>query len=163
LKYPSHILRTSLEIVDYPPTGHCGEESLSMMSGYFSPQAFHPKFTYIFSWNAIRNTVNVTDDQLLEKYKTSALYAAVIYCSQQQDGLSLVIPPVQASILPSQEELAARFPGYSDSQMSQLMRDYEEEANILKDLAVEDVLERVKELAIQEDEQEDVDMSILPG
>ena len=118
---------------------------------------------WVHSWNEIRDTVNVTDEQLLEKYKTSALYAAVVYCSQQQDGLSLVIPPVQAGVLPSREELAARFPGYSDTQLSQLMRDYEEEAKILKDLALEDIFERVKELAMQEAEQEDADMSILPA
>lgn len=74
-----------------------------------------------------------------------------------------MIPPVQAGVLPSREELAARFSGYSDTQLSQLMRDYEEEAKILNDLALEDVFERVKELAMQEAEQEDADMSILPA
>ena len=155
-------IRHSLEDVNYPPTGLSGEGYLSMTSMDFIILSL-VQTNKLSSWNEIRQTVNVTDERLLVKYKSSALYAAVAYCSQQQDGLTQIIPPVQAGVLPLEEELAARFPGYSDAQMTQLMHDYEDEGSILKDLALEDVFDRVKELAMQEAEQEDADMSILPA
>ncbi len=105
--------------------------------------------TLSYSWNTIRKTSNVTDTQLVIKFQDTALYAAVYAALFFEGDFDLkVLSPQQAAILPLWEELTSRFPGYSIEQTAALMRDYETEARILNALQVEDVFDRVKELAL---------------
>ena len=100
------------------------------------------------SWNELRKTANVTDSQLIAKFKNTALYTAVtVALDLDGDYEQKVLNPEQAAILPTWEELAGRFPGYSTNQLTALMSDYETEARILTELQLEDVFERVNELA----------------
>lgn len=107
-----------------------------------------PEIECIHSWNELRKTANVTDSQLITKFKNTALYVAVnVALDLDGDYEQKVLNPEQAAILPTWEELAARFPGYSTDQLTALMNDYETEVKVLTDLQLEDVFERVNELA----------------
>ena len=123
------------------------------------------------SWENISRTANKTDTQLVERYRKTALYAtikeALRRAREVQDEISdfnelantpnLVLPVSEAAQLPSWEELASRWPGHADEQLQALVHDYENERRKLEAFDLSPIVERVKELAVQELE-EDVEM-----
>lgn len=116
-----------------------------------------PTFSTTFcSWEKIRKTANITDSQLIQKFRNTALYDTVKDALARADGgvEKTLLPLDEAAILPTQEELESRWPGHSTDQIQALMRDYESEQKRLVDLDLHPIMERVKELAIQELEEE---------
>ena len=63
-----------------------------------------------------------------------------------------------AVLLPTEEELASRWPGHSEDQIAELLADYREEKRRLEDMDLQPIVERVKELVVQEMETHDVEM-----
>lgn len=116
------------------------------------------------SWASISKTANKTDTQLVEKFRRTALYATVkdaLRRSRNEQGTTLspedlintpnvVLPIIEAAQLPSRDELSSRWPGHSDEQLEALLYDYENERQRLEAFDLAPVVERVKELAVQE-------------
>ena len=74
----------------------------------------------------------------------------------------IVLSLGEAVQLPSREELASRWPGHSEEQLDALARDYQSERHRLEALDLGPIIQRIKELAVQELEGgleiDDVDM-----
>ncbi|KAI5123360.1 hypothetical protein M0805_001781 [Coniferiporia weirii] len=120
-------------------------------------------------WANIRKTANTSDTQLVDKFRRTALYATAKDAlrrsgstrfteldadSEHMNAANSILPLDEAAQLPVQEELASRWPGHADEQLAALMRDYESEKKRLAQLELEPIVERVKELAVQELEEE---------
>lgn len=121
------------------------------MSEYFALATGHLSLRrWFYSWIRIRQTANVTDAQLIAKYRHTALYAAVMDALDSEGELDAnLLTPEQAAILPTREELTSRWPGHSTEQIEDLIRDYETEDRRLQSLDLEYVFDRVKELAVE--------------
>ncbi|THH12017.1 hypothetical protein EW145_g257 [Phellinidium pouzarii] len=126
-------------------------------------------------WANIRKTANTTDTQLVEKFRGTVLYATVkdglrrsnatrftdIEADPEQGGSANVILPLEeAAQLPTQAELESRWPGHSDDQLAALAQDYESEKTRLEELALMPIVERVKELVVQELDMEDAGLGM---
>ena len=107
---------------------------------------------FLFSWPKIRKTVNITDTQLIQKFRNTALYQTVKDSLTREEGGAekALLPLEEAAIIPTLEELQSRWPGHSTDQIQAIMRDYEAERKRLAELDLQPIIERVKELAIQE-------------
>jgi nuclear pore complex protein Nup133 len=111
------------------------------------------------SWRDIRQTANTTDAQLTAKFKKTSLFSTVRDAFEAEDDQKANILPLdEAAVLPTQNELASRWSGYSNEQIAELLRDYQEEKRRLEDMDLLPIVERVKELVLQEMEPQDVDM-----
>ena len=97
-------------------------------------------------------TANVTDAQLHEKFRRTALYQSVHEAmGRTQPGEELQLEPLSsAAIIPTKEELESRWPGHTVAQLEALAKDYKRERQQLLDLDLESIVERVKELAAME-------------
>ena len=106
----------------------------------------------MYSWPKIRKTVNITDTQLIQKFRNTALYQTVKDSLTREEGGAekALLPLEEAAIIPTLEELQSRWPGHSTDQVQAIMRDYEAERKRLAELDLQPIIERVKELAIQE-------------
>ena len=107
---------------------------------------------FLYSWPKIRKTVNITDTQLIQKFRNTALYQTVKDSLTREEGGAekALLPLEEAAIIPTLEELQSRWPGHSTDQIQAIMRDYEAERKRLAELDLQPIIERVKELAIQE-------------
>ncbi|PSR74094.1 hypothetical protein PHLCEN_2v10050 [Hermanssonia centrifuga] len=107
-----------------------------------------------FSWNQIRHTVDATDAELTERFRNTALYAVqqsmMIFNGRHMEGYMLL--PQEALPTPTEEEVASRWPGMPADDVFALLRDYERESNDLAALQLEDVVDRVRELAAEEEQ-----------
>lgn len=99
-----------------------------------------------FSWDSIRQTVDVTDDELTAKYRNSALYATLA-C-----GPKYVLEPNRALVIPSTTDVASRWPGLPPDQVEAVERDFVAESSTLEGLQLENDYKRVKELIAQDAE-----------
>lgn len=100
----------------------------------------------LFSWDSIRQTVDVTDDELTAKYRNSALYATLA-C-----GPKYVLEPNRALAIPSTTDIASRWPGLPPDQVEAVERDFAAESSTLEGLQLENDYKRVKELVAQDAE-----------
>jgi len=91
--------------------------------------------------------VDVTDDELTEKYQNTALYATLA-C-----GPKYVLEPSRALAIPSHTDIASRWPGLPPDQVEAVERDFATEGRILEDLKLENDYKRVKELVAQDAER----------
>ena len=113
------------------------------------------------SWPSISRTTNKTDAQLDVTYRRTALYATVkdaLLRAQDEHRSSLsdidltqiVYPLEEAAKLPTLDELASRWPGHSDEQLEELEADYGKERERLQVMGMEAIIDRVRELALEE-------------
>ncbi|XP_006458086.1 hypothetical protein AGABI2DRAFT_216285 [Agaricus bisporus var. bisporus H97] len=103
-------------------------------------------------WNAIRKTVNVSDAELSERFKRTALYSVLsIQLPRNKADEELEIKPDEALGIPTQEEVASRWPGMSPEQSEAVINDYINEMDALGELELdEELFIRVRELAGQD-------------
>lgn len=102
------------------------------------------------SWMTIRQTVNATDAEITQRFLNTAfcyvLHATVSERAQPQvEGF--VLDPSEALAIPTPAQVQSRWPGMPDEDVEGILRDYEWESTRLRDYALGDVVERVKELA----------------
>jgi len=95
----------------------------------------------VCSWNAIRQTVDVTDHELNEKFRNTALYTAL------RADPKYILEPQQALGIPSPAEISFRWPGMAPDQVDAVEGDYREESETLRLLELEHDFARVAELA----------------
>ena len=104
------------------------------------------------SWVKIRQTANATDAEINDRFRNTALYAVqqavIAFSGAQPEGYVLL--PDEALPTPSRDEITSRWPGMSVDDVAALMNDYESESFELKALQLEDVVDRVRELAAED-------------
>ncbi|KAJ7109426.1 hypothetical protein C8R44DRAFT_634983 [Mycena epipterygia] len=99
-------------------------------------------------WDAIRRTANVSDHDLNERFRATALYStlsAVLSMESPPEGYDT--SPDVALVIPTEAEITSRWPGLSSEQVDALLQDYTLECDKLGDLDLNDVYDRVRELA----------------
>lgn len=102
------------------------------------------------SWNTIRKTANISDAELSERFKSTALYS-VLSIQLPRTNEELEIKPDEALEIPSPEEIASRWPGMSPEQLEAMVNDYTDEMDTLGELELdEELFLRVRELAGQD-------------
>lgn len=101
------------------------------------------------SWTAIRHTVNATDAEITQRFRNTALYHALLHAlaADRDHTKGFILEPAEARIVPTVAELRSRWPGMPDEEVEDLIRDYQWESMRLKEYALDDVVERVRELA----------------
>jgi len=98
-------------------------------------------------WDSIRQTVDVTDDELTAKYQNTALYATLA-C-----GPKYVLEPSGALAVPSTTDITLRWRGLPPDQVEAMGRDFAMESRLLEGLELENDYKRVKELVAQDAEE----------
>jgi len=98
-------------------------------------------------WDSIRDTVDVTDDELTAKYQNTALYATLA-C-----GPKYVLEPSRALATPSSTDITSRWPGLPPDQVEAVEGDFTIESRTLDGLKLEHDYKRVKELVAQDAER----------
>ncbi|KAJ7111560.1 hypothetical protein C8R43DRAFT_1091558 [Mycena crocata] len=99
-------------------------------------------------WDAIRRTANVSDHELNDRFRATALYATLsVVLSMESPPEGYDTSPDMALMIPTEAEITSRWPGLSSEQVDALVRDYTLECDRLGDLDLNDVYERVRELA----------------
>ncbi|KAK7014839.1 methyltransferase type 11 [Favolaschia claudopus] len=102
-------------------------------------------------WDAIRRTANVSDYELKERFKATALYATLsIVLAMDSPPEGYDTSPDVSLVIPTEAEIASRWPGLSSEQVDTLLQDYRLECDRLGELDLNDVYERVRELAAHE-------------
>jgi len=107
---------------------------------------------HIFSWEEIQKTDDVSDEELTERYRNTALYVTLVGVLQQ-GGIS--VSPDDALDLPSVDTIASRWPGLASDQVNMLYEDYEWEQETLRELNLGDVYGRVLVLAAEAEVEDD--------
>jgi len=103
------------------------------------------------SWDTIKKTSGVSDAQLNERFRGTALVAALsatLPKRHQPEGY--ILPPNQALAVPSLAELSSRCPGMSPEQIEALHEDYQEESNLLAEYDLAEAFNRARELVLDE-------------
>ncbi|TFK29976.1 methyltransferase type 11 [Coprinopsis marcescibilis] len=105
-------------------------------------------------WKAIGKTANVTDAEITDRLKSTALYETL--CAIQGRKLQGRPPPgydtspEYALMIPTAIEIASRWSGLSQEQLEAIGQDYTLESDQLGDLELDDIYLRVRELAAQD-------------
>lgn len=102
----------------------------------------------IHSWNAIRQTANVSDYELSNRFRQTALYHA-LRAAHRNVGLK-ILSPAESVGIPSATELEARWHGQTPDQIEAIEDAHREESERLTKLKLEDVIDRVGELALHD-------------
>lgn len=147
---------------DYPRSGGPGVECTTMTSAssLFSRYASYSRVfkTILCSWDAIRQTANVTDAQLKVRFCATALYHTLVLIlptitstspnDSPPEGFDL--DPSQCLPVPLMPETSSRFPGTPVETLGELARDFRAESSVVEKMELEDVYFRVRELAMEE-------------
>lgn len=110
------------------------------------------------SWDAIRQTANVTDAQLAARLRATALYSTLtiilpILTSTPPNELlpnGFDLDPSQCLPVPLMPETSSRFPGMPDETVADLARDFRAESTAVEQMKLEDIYFRVRELAVED-------------
>ncbi|KAI0362165.1 hypothetical protein OH77DRAFT_1515456 [Trametes cingulata] len=98
-------------------------------------------------WNMIRQTTGVSDDELNQRLRSTALYAALQAVSprrQRPEGYKL--SPAEALDVPSEDELALRWPSMSPEEISAVERNYGRDSRTLQDLDLDAIYQSMEQL-----------------
>lgn len=121
-----------------------------MTSAFCSVALFYPANSPPPSWTAIRHTVNATDAEITQRFCSTAFYYALHATTTERAHPQVegfVLDPNEALTVPTPSEVQSRWPGMPDEDVEGIIHDYEWEGTTLRDYALGDVVERVKELA----------------
>ena len=104
------------------------------------------------SWVRLRQTSNATDAEVTKRLQSTALYA-VQRAFQNQNGDHFdgyFLGPDEALPAPTSEEIASRWPGMPPEEVVALLNDYEGQSFELAALKLDEIVERVRELAAKD-------------
>lgn len=112
----------------------------------------HPVSNKVYhSWVQIRTTVGISDAEITARFRQTAFHdalAATINREHYPEGYILL--PHEALAVPTHAEVASRWPGIPPDDVAALVRDYEWESQQLAALKLEDVVDRMRELATED-------------
>lgn len=116
-----------------------------------SSEPLRPHLTRFISWNTIRQTSNVTDAQINARFQGTALYATLVAIASKEDQPDdYELSPTQSSSIPVGLAISSRWPGLPHEEMEALIRDYQSESDHLRELALEDDYQKVRELVVHD-------------
>ncbi|KAJ8487889.1 hypothetical protein ONZ51_g3889 [Trametes cubensis] len=98
-------------------------------------------------WNMIRQTTGVSDEELNQRLRSTALYAAlqaVVHKRQRPEGYKLA--PAEALDVPSEDEVALRWPSMSPEEVGAIVRDYQRDSRALQDLDLAGIYQSMEQL-----------------
>ncbi|KAI0341587.1 hypothetical protein BDW22DRAFT_1358408 [Trametopsis cervina] len=99
-------------------------------------------------WTQIRHTVGASDAEITARFRRTAFHDVLVATMVRQDyPEGYVLYPDQAVPAPTPAEVASRWPGMPPDDIAALVRDYEWESQQLNALQLEDVVDRIRELA----------------
>ena len=101
----------------------------------------------LLSWNMIRQTTGVSDEELNQRLRSTALYAAlqaVVHKRQRPEGYKLA--PAEALDVPSEDEVALRWPSMSPEEVGAIVRDYQRDSRALQDLDLAGIYQSMEQL-----------------
>ncbi|EMD38365.1 hypothetical protein CERSUDRAFT_113529 [Gelatoporia subvermispora B] len=105
-------------------------------------------------WHTIRQTAGVTDAELNERLRSTALYAALQATLTRQDQPEgYILKPAAATIIPEHSEIAVRWSGLSPDEVDAVERDCAQESTILNNLELDDVFESMRQLVTEDQQQ----------
>ncbi|KAH9966798.1 Non-repetitive/WGA-negative nucleoporin C-terminal-domain-containing protein [Russula dissimulans] len=102
-------------------------------------------------WDTIKNTSGVSDTQLNERFRNTALVVALsatLPKRHQPEGY--ILPPNQALAVPSLAELSSRWSGLSPEQIEALHEEHQEESNLLAEYDLAEAYSRAREFVLDE-------------
>jgi len=100
-------------------------------------------------WDNIRKTANISDAELSNRFRSTALYATLCaILPREYDGYET--QPDEALIVPTPGEISSRWPGLAPDEVEALMQDYNLECDRLGDMDLNDVYPRIRELALHD-------------
>ncbi|KAH9043103.1 hypothetical protein EDB85DRAFT_1855669 [Lactarius pseudohatsudake] len=103
------------------------------------------------NWDVIKETSGVSDAQLNDRFRSTALVAALsatLPKRHQPEGY--ILSPSQALAVPSLAELSSRWPGMSPEQIEALREDYQEESDLLAGYDLSEAFGRAREVVLDE-------------
>ncbi|KAI9466341.1 hypothetical protein BJY52DRAFT_1367647 [Lactarius psammicola] len=103
------------------------------------------------NWDVIKKTSGVSDAQLNDRFRSTALVAALsatLPKRHQPEGY--ILSPSQALAVPSLAELSSRWPGMSPEQIEALREDYQEESDLLAEYDLSEAFGRAREVVLDE-------------
>ncbi|KAH9079551.1 Non-repetitive/WGA-negative nucleoporin C-terminal-domain-containing protein [Lactarius deliciosus] len=103
------------------------------------------------NWDVIKETSGVSDAQLNDRFRSTALFAALsatLPKRHQPEGY--ILSPNQALAVPSLAELSSRWPGMSPEQIEALREDYQEESDLLAGYDLSEAFGRAREVVLDE-------------
>lgn len=103
------------------------------------------------NWDVIKKTSGVSDAQLNERFRSTALVAALsatLPKRHQPEGY--ILSPSQALAVPSLAESSSRWTGMSQEQIEALREDYQEESDLLVEYDLSEVFGRAREIVLDE-------------
>ncbi|KAI0302174.1 Non-repetitive/WGA-negative nucleoporin C-terminal-domain-containing protein [Russula brevipes] len=103
------------------------------------------------NWDTIKKTSGVSDAQLNERFRNTALVGALsatLPKRHQPEGY--ILPPTLALAVPSLAELSSRWPGMSPEQIEALHEEYQEESALLAEYDLAEAYGRAREVVLDE-------------
>ena len=103
------------------------------------------------SWDVIKKTSGVSDAQLNDRFRSTALVATLsATLSKRHQPEGYILSPSQALRVPSLAELSSRWPGMSPEQIEALGEDYQEQSDLLAGYDLAEVFVRAREVVLDE-------------
>jgi hypothetical protein len=103
------------------------------------------------SWDTIKKTSGVSDAQLNERFRSTALVTALsVTLPKRHQPEGYILSPSQALAVPSLAELSSRWPGMSPEQIEALHEDHKEESALLEEYDLMEVFGRAREVVLDE-------------
>jgi len=85
-------------------------------------------------WRGMRATANLTDDEVNERLRETALFTFIYSLKQRPDSADLWLRPTDTLTVPSLDHIAARYPQCSRAELEDLASDLLTERQMLQDL-----------------------------
>ena len=94
--------------------------------------------------------MNATDAEITQRFRNTALYYVLHATTAERAHPQVegfVLEPSEALSIPTLAQVQSRWPGISDEDVEGIVQDCTWESKRLQEYALEDVVDRVKELA----------------
>ncbi|OSX65290.1 hypothetical protein POSPLADRAFT_1054050 [Postia placenta MAD-698-R-SB12] len=102
-------------------------------------------------WDVLRQTVNVTDEEVNARFRGSALYVALRATIRPNAGFEgYIMAPSEALEIPQHADIALRYTGISPDEAEDIRRDLEEESQELAELRMDETFMCIRQL-VQDD------------
>ncbi|TFY72665.1 hypothetical protein EVG20_g323 [Dentipellis fragilis] len=101
-------------------------------------------------WNFIRHTSGVTDAELNERYRNSALFAVLAQTQfKLHQPAGYILMPSESLLVPTDEEIVSHWPGMSAEEREALVSEFLVESSQVQNYDLADVFARTRELVME--------------
>ncbi|KAA1471121.1 hypothetical protein DENSPDRAFT_837049 [Dentipellis sp. KUC8613] len=101
-------------------------------------------------WNFIRHTSGVTDAELNERYRNSALFTVLAQTQfKLHQPAGYILMPSESLLVPTDEEIVSHWPGMSSEEREALVSEFLTESTQVQNYDLADVFARTRELVME--------------